>query len=663
MKRILSIALFSLSFFCLCAQERQPWETYYEQLSDIDETESVSWETAYELLSDLAEYPIDLNQAGRDDIDQLFFLTKQQREELGEYLDRYAPIRSLGELAMIESLDIVRRRLLSYFVKIGPAASKRFPTLSHIAKYGRHTLLATAKIPFYERKGDTNGYLGHPYKHWLKYEFACGQYVKLGLVGAQDAGEPWFAGRNRYGYDYYSFYLQLKDMGRLKKLVVGRYRLKFGLGIAMNTDFGFGKLATLSWLGNASAAVRPHASRSEGNYLQGAAATVGLTRELSLTGFISYRKIDGMLNKDSASISTIVKTGYHRTLREMSRKHNTEELLTGAHLRLFKNGFHVALTGFATRLSRELRPKTTQLHRQYYLAGKAFWNTSADYGYTGSRLSVQGETATGNTHALATIHSASYQCTSTWSVVAVQRFYSYKYASLFSQSFSDGGTVQNESGLYIGTNWQPLRHLVLKAYADYAYSPWPKYQVSQSSSVWDYLLSAHYQHERWQLQGRYRLRIRQKDTDHKSALANETTHRGRLSAAFETHRWLFKTQADAACCRYPSNSFGYMITQHIGYRHRLLQAFANIAYFCTDDYRSRLYTYERGMLYTFALPVFSGQGMHYMINLRIEPNDSLMLMAKLNITDYFDRDHIGNSYQRIEGSAQTDLEMQLRWRF
>ena len=310
--------MFLLLFGCFTlAQNKLSWETYYEQLTDIDGIESGSWETAYEVLSELAEHPLNLNEAKREDLEQLPFLTPQQIEELVEYLDRYAPIRSWGELAMIESLDATRRKLLSFFVTLGTEQPKAFPATADIMKYGRHEALFTGKVPFYKRQGDEKGYLGYPYKHWWRYNFKYGQYVNAGLVGSQDAGEPWFAGRNKWGYDYYSYYLQLKNWGRLKSMVMGRYRLKFGLGVSMNRDFGFGKLATLSALGNNTNTIRAQSSRSEANYMQGVAATVSVVRGLDLTGFASYRKIDGTLrNDDSTAIATIVKTGYHRTEHE-----------------------------------------------------------------------------------------------------------------------------------------------------------------------------------------------------------------------------------------------------------------------------------------------------------------------------------------------------------
>lgn len=147
--------LFGLFWFCctwLYAQDIPSWQTYLEQLSDVEGIESGDLEEMYEMLSEQAAHPIDLNHATREDLAQLPFLTKQQIEELVEYIDQYAPLRSVGELAMIESLDFTRRKLLSYFVTINPSPTSAFPSMKDLLRYGRNELIATGKIPFIDAK-------------------------------------------------------------------------------------------------------------------------------------------------------------------------------------------------------------------------------------------------------------------------------------------------------------------------------------------------------------------------------------------------------------------------------------------------------------------------------------------------------------------------------
>ena len=135
------------------------WEKYYNELNDIEDFENENQETTFDILSNLAENKINLNTATKEDLEQIIFLTQPQIEEILEYVYKYGPLRNLGELAMIETLDRPRRNLLEYFVYIDDNKEKNhFPTLDNIMKYGKNELMATAKIPLYERKGDKNGY-------------------------------------------------------------------------------------------------------------------------------------------------------------------------------------------------------------------------------------------------------------------------------------------------------------------------------------------------------------------------------------------------------------------------------------------------------------------------------------------------------------------------
>lgn len=646
------------------AQDNQsrPWETYLNEVMTLDDVESESLETVYDLLCELEQHPLDINTVTRETLEQFPFLSAQQIEEIIEYRDRYGPLKSVGELQMVRSLDYAQRRLLTYFIYIGDEPERGFPKLDDIARYGRHELMATARIPFYRRKGDDGTYLGDPYRHWLRYQFTYHDAVKAGIVGAKDAGEPFFTGRNRWGYDHYALYLQLRGLGRLESLCLGHYRISMGMGLVMNSDFSLGKVAMLQNLGRASTGIRAHSSRSD-NYLQGAAATLNLGRGLRLTTFVSYRPIDATLNKDGTA-ATLLNTGYHRTAAEMDKKHNLNMMKAGGSLSYQNRGLHIGLNMAYSQLSRELKPNTSALYRKNYPQRKDFLNTSLDYRYASHRLSLSGETAIDKAGHLATINTASIRLSDTWSMMALQRFYAYSYASIDAQSFSEGGRVQNESGVYLGLTWRPSPSLRLDAYTDFAYFAWARYQVSQSSYNWDHLLQGTWQHRRWTLDARYRLRLKQKDNADKTALDSHPEHRMRFGISyageggFGTH-----TQIDGGYYAYGEKEWGMMISQSLSYEGRRLRLNGGVGYFHTDSYDSRVYLYEKGPLYTYGLASFYGEGIRYWLMARVAIGQKLTLTAKIGVTDYFDRSTIGSSYQQIDASSMTDMDLQVRWKF
>ena len=640
------------------------WEQFLDNLSDYDDIEAGNTEEMYELLRELETNPIDLNNATDDDIQRLVFLSNAQREELTEYLDRHRPIRSIGELAMIKSLDNVTLRLLNCFVYVGNIdESRKFPTWKEIAKHGKNELLGYVKIPFYERKGDREAYLGYKYKHWIRYKYNYGQFLQVGFTGAQDAGEPFFGSHNKMGYDHYAFYVLARKLGKIRTLALGQYKARFGLGLVMNAGFGMGKTTSMV-LATPQNSITANASRSEAAYLQGVASTIEIYKNITTTAFASYRKIDATLNDDS-TIKTILKTGYHRTETEIKKRHNASQTTAGMNVNVKHNGISVGATAVYTAFSKDLKPDKSQAFRRYSPTGNNFWNVSIDYAYIHPRISVKGETATGNSHALATINTLSFKACRTLTLTAIQRFYSYKYYSLFSRSFSDGGHVQNESGIYIGATWTPLYRLRIMAYSDYAYHPMAVYRAFKASRSIDNLIQTTLSFSPVDITLRYRLRLKQENgADASSPLIDKTEHCGRFQLSYKQKSFTMRTQYDMAYTTKTSQSIGWMVSQSAGYKYKeILGCNAGVGYFRTHDYDSRIYTYERGMLYDFSFPMFYGEGMRFFLNLQVKPIKSLQIGCKVATTKYFDREKISSGHQEINDSKKTDMEIQAKWVF
>lgn len=149
------------------------------------------------------------------------------------------------------------------------------------------------------------------------------------------------------GYDHYAYYLVVRGLGRLKTMAVGQYKLRMGMGLVVNNDFGFGKMMTLSSLGRSTNSMRANTSRSAAKYMQGAAATVSVGKGLDATAFVSYRPIDATLDT-LGNIRTIVTSGYHRTTTELRKKNNAHETTVGGNIHWEGGGFHLGATAVYT---------------------------------------------------------------------------------------------------------------------------------------------------------------------------------------------------------------------------------------------------------------------------------------------------------------------------
>lgn len=643
------------------AQKEHQWEKYYDQLSTIEDDKTGLSQSSFDELCELEEHPININTATREDLERLPFLNDKQIEEICEYLYRYKGMKTLGELQMIRSLDYYERHVLQCFVYAGDDGRDRFPDLKKIMKYGKSEFLMSTKVPFYTRKGDYNGYLGYRYKHSIRYSLTYGDRFKIGIVGAQDAGEPFLSNRNSLGYDHYSYYMIMHDISRLKTLALGCYKVSFGMGLVVNGGFNMGKMMLLSSLGRSSNNIRANTSRAEGNYMQGAAMTMEITKRLTASAFVSYRLLDGTMSKDG-TITTIITNGYHRTQAEMNKKHNMSATTIGTNVHYFKNGYHLGTTAIYTYLDKTLNPNTNVVYRRFYAHGNDFFNMSTDYGYICHRFSFNGEMAVNGNNAIATINSLSISISGSLDVLGVYRYYSKKYTALYANSFSDGGNIQNENGLYLGANWHPSWNFNISGYTDFAYFVWPRYQVSESSHNLDNMLSATYHTDNWSLMARYRVTVKQKDNALKNGLTNQIQHRVRFAATYCPLKDItMNTQADIVHTKYKVTEKGWMINQNVNYKIKeWMKLNANFGYFHTDGYDSRIYIYERGLLYDFSFPMLYGEGIRYALMAKTTLGKKVMIIAKISTTDYFDRNSVGSGYQKINKSALTDMELQLR---
>lgn len=644
------------------------WEKWLDGIMLDGDYSEDTHEELYENLLELQRNGINVNSATREELLALPFLSEQQVMDILEYIHFHGALKSINELMSIESIDYSTRQLLQEFLYAGDKPEKGFPSLKNIMTWGKNELSLYTKIPTYERLGDTsNGdYLGYPYKFWARYSFSYAKNVRIGIVASQDAGEPFFSRNNKYGFDQYSGFIQLNGLGSVESLIVGRYSIAAGMGLVMNNSFSLGKTAMLQDFGRQRNALRPHTSASENGYMQGAAATIRLSDAIRLTPFLSYRKTDATLN-DDGSISSLIYTGYHRTISELNKKNNTSLTASGMNARWNHKDFSLGATAVFTHINRPLSPNKSATYKKIYPEGSNFFNASLNYSWLHYPFSVNGETAINANGAIATLNTLGWHLSQYVEVMGIYRFYSFNYYSLYANAFSEGGKTQNESGLYLGVRWQPKYGIDIQAYTDLAYFAWPRYGVSQSSYASDNVVSASYKTGKWLLSGKYRLHFKQKDSKSASGISWQTEHRLRIGAEWTGGRWTSRSQLDFASVsstsESSSSSQGFMITENIGYDIGKWQIFAGGKYFNTDGYDSRLYSYERAMPHTFSFPAYYGHGIRYSLTAVWAPSPTLQFNAKAGITDYFDRSTISSGQQQINASSACDIEVGMRWRW
>ena len=675
--RLISI-INSLFIIPACSAQNPSENLMEEVLEDLsvnndinNSVNSLNWENELEELSNRLQEPVNLNSATREQLEQFPFLSDIQIEHLLAYIYIHGQMETIYELQLVEELDRQTIQYLLPFVCIKAINNEpafRWKTmLKDAGRYGKNEVLTRLDIPFYKRKGYEHTYLGPSVYNSVKYTFRYRDQLYAGGVAEKDAGEPFAALHNSYGYDYYSFYLLLQNCGRLKSLAVGNYRLSFGQGVVMSTDYLMGKTIYASSFNNRSTGIKRHSSTDEYNYFRGVATTVALTKRLSVSAFYSHRNMDGVVT--DGEITSVYKTGLHRSRKEADKKNLLTSQLTGGNVSYQQNHIRLGITGVYYVFNRPYEPELTG-YSKYNIHGNHFYNLGIDYAYRWRRFSFQGETAIGK-QGWASLNRLQYSPVQDIQFMLIHRFYSYDYWAMYAHSFGEGSTVQNEQGYYVGLETTPFSHWRFFVSFDLFSFPWKKYRINKPSRGTDGLIQATFT-PRTNLSMYLKYRYKQKERDltgSKGTLTLPIFHhqlRYRLNYSlndvFSSRTTLdynhFHSQDRAA-------TKGYQVTQMISSQLPWTRLFADVqgSYFCTDDYDSRVYVSEKGLLYTFYTPSFQGRGFRCAVRLRYELNKHWLFITKFGETIYLNRNEIGSGNDLIYGNKKADIQMQLRIKF
>ena len=658
-------------------------EEIAEQLITNDEDNAYQWENLFEELSDLKENPLNINSATKKQLERFPFLNSQLIENILYYLYKYGAMVSINELMVVEDMDLATFRLLKPFITCQPLEEKTHtPTLKSILKYGKQELSARMDIPLYTRAGyqpftsdyikenPNKRYLGPSFYHNLRYKFRYTDKVYIGFTAEKDPGEPFFAGNNKKGYDYYSPYFYIRDFGKIRALALGNYRLNYGYGLVMNTDFNMGKTTALNTLLNRESGIKKHSSTDEYNYFQGIAGSIQLSEHFTADAFYSYRQMDGIV--DNRFITSLKEDGYHRIPRDYEKKNSLTNQLIGSNIQYNGKNFELGLTAVYNFFNKVLNP-TYRPYNKYYPRGSDFFNLGANYKFFLKKLTWMGEVAMDKDRRMAALNTLRYRPKANFQLIAMHRFYDVAYQSMYARSVGEGSMVQNESGFYLGMEADELWYFKLTAYIDFFYFPWKKYQMTKNGTRGiDGVIQLDYSptHE---LDMFIRYRYKNKFKDYNPAEGDKITvpyiqQKGRYQLTYSPNDELvLKTTADVVHNAYQHKdpSKGFLIKQSIGYKFPKLplQLDASVAWFKTDDYASRITVYEKSLLYSFSMPSFYGEGERFSFNTRYELNKHIVLQGKYACTHYRDREVISSGLEQIEGNLKSDLYFQVQFKF
>ena len=622
--------------------------------------------------SDALEQKVNLNDTAAYIPEWL--LSPFQHELLRAYIFQHGYLLSWEEVLMVNGFDSLTVNRLRQFCVLEKPSSKP-PSLRQMLQRGTHNLVVGTSLSVEQARGYNEGtYEGKPYRLYGRYRFKYKDHISFQLSSEKDAGEGFFYGSRKQGFDLYSGHLMVGNMGWLKSAVVGRYRLQFGQGLTLWS----GSRAFLGWgaagmrFGRGVCASSPFA---ESDYLQGTALAVNLPYGLELTAFYSYSLRDASIDSATSVATSIGSSGYHRTASEIAKRSTLGEHLYGGNIQWNRKAFHIGVTAYRTYFNRQVQPRS-YVYNHYAFSGNSNTNAGLDFSYRWRRLFFYGEGSLSQGGGRAGLVGVDFWINATTSLSLLYRNYSAKYHNLHASTWGRQALPQNESGFRLALQTRLPLQVEMLFQADLYRHPHLRYgcyspsdganlrtELSRLFSLGGDLR----QTLRLSLSHRYSNFMRNDSQASSNEYRVETCNRHLLygDIHYQLRHLAFRTRVGWSSFRSGSGSatHGVVLLQDVQASVADFSFAGRLALFDAPDYDARLYVAERGLEYDNGGTSLYGKGMRFYLIARYNLKDRLTVALKYSVTAYVDRETVGSGYELIDKPYRQQLRLQLRYRW
>ncbi len=645
--------------------------------ADLDYSELI------ESLQHFKENPININTASSDELHKLTLLNNNQIENLINYIANFGQLKTVYELMTIDGFnyDIIFKILP--FIVVEDIKTKTSYKVTDILKYGRQKLLLRYEdVPEMQlgyspiadsvlAKSPNQRYLGSSPKLLMKYSFAYSDKIKLGVTASKDAGEEFFKGSQKNGFDFYSAYFEIKNFGIIKSLIIGDYKLQFGQGLTLNTGISFGKTPDAANIRRNTNSISPNSSTNAGSFMRGVATTLSI-QHIDVSLFFSTKKIDAnitatdTLTQEALYVSSLQQTGYHRTPGEIADKNAINELMYGYHINYKNKNLRIGTTAYSIQYSADIN-RTILPYNQFEFMGKANANMGIDYTYHLTGITFFGEAAISTNGHYAYLSGLQANLDNLLSFSCIYRDYQKDYQNLKSNAFGESSLNANEKGIYLGVNTNITSKITISAYCDYYKFPWLKYRVDQPSNGTEYLVKATYiPSSKTNIYFLYKVKnatINSSEATISNYTDNTSHNTYKLNITYIVHSNIsLKNQVEIVNYKAGElyNHNGFLLCEDISYHFIKIPLVISVRYaiFDTYSYYERIYSYESDVLYGFSIPSYYYKGNRFCMLIKYKINKNIDSWIKYAVTFYSGQTSIGTALDMIQGDTKSNIKIQ-----
>jgi len=513
-------------------------------------------------------------------------------------------------------------------------------------------------------------YLGSRQRLFFRYRYQYKNLLQYGVVGEKDAGEQFFSGKQKHGFDFCSFHLFATKLGRIKALALGDFTVNIGQGLIQWQSIAFSKSAEVLAIKRQLSILRPHSSSGEFYFNRGAGTTIQLGK-LEATGFLSFRKLSANLVADTLRnvdiISSFLNSGYYRTESEIKDKNNVQQISYGGNITYHQRNWHIGINGVCYNFSLPVQ-KRDEPYNLFAMKGKDWSDFSIDYSWTSHNAHFFGEVAMDKSLRRAVLNGLLISVDPHVDLSFLQRSIDKRYQAVYGNAFTENTYPTNENGIYTGIGIKPMAGWRLDMYADLYRFPWLRYLVDAPGYGKDFLIQATFApNKQLTIYSRFRSESKQNDITRNTTVTNyvvlipKQSWRTQISYKINSSMtlrnriemgWYNKNESDFET--------GYLVFFDLLYKPLMKRYSGNIRleYFETSGYNSRIYTYENDVLYSFSIPGCYDKGYRYYINVSYDVK-SASVWLRWAQTIYKNKTNIGNDLDEIAGNHRSEIKIQM----
>jgi hypothetical protein len=652
----------------------------------------------HEKYADLLAHPIDLNSAKRDQLTESGLFTPFQIEVLLRYRSEYGPLFSINELAALSGFRNFRLKEKAPCLTVGTGNSFEpyDPWNLMVLVHGKRSFPDAAGYDPGDSASGVAAYAGSPLKTGFRLRADYSGILFAGVGFEKDPGEQFI---HQGKPEFLTGYILYRGSRKIRKLLLGNYRIQHGLGIVNGTGF-MPSLETMSLHTPFSAKIVPYAGLGESKFERGAGCQLSWgNSDLILWG--SYRTMDLSLhdiNEFPANIDweeAARTTGMHRTRSEVAGRGLAFRIHQGLVFSLRVNHLSIGTSfglrsgGLTGRGKDSLRLDPGLSH---HLVGSLHgaWYTE--------RIELAWELAATGSRSVAFLTGIRVHLNDFLQGVLLIHRYGNQYRGIYPSSYASGSHHRNDKGVALGWHIEAGRFFVGDLTMELFTFPAPTYRAALPSGGRRLGLSVRNPGTR-ELNWRFRIyEKRWQSTPEKEAKGIPATKSSRLirsevgfdflpgrgrygkpeqsvAPSLSTRRTVGELNLKPLELRWQSRLIlswlqgqpvsrpDFAVDQRMTLRcGSSFRSTLQLVVFNVTAWDNRIYLYEPGLYYSFNFPLCHGSGEKITAVIALKTGKKLTLSGKLGTVIYHDRDYTGTGMERREGNQQWEMELQLRLR-